>query len=71
MWDGLSVILREKLHVYLDVINSNFVSLVKACRLLNISVFYKHIDSSLLFMLFKTTSHYGVACKSLPTLKLK
>lgn len=63
MWDGLSVILREKLHVYLDVINSNFVSLVKACRLLNISVFYKHIDSS--------TSHYGVACKSLPTLKLK
>lgn len=56
-----------------DIINSNFVSLVKACRLLNtcISVFYKHIDSSLLFMLFKTTSHYGVACKSLPTLKLK
>lgn len=51
-----------------DIINSNFVSLVKACRLLNISVFYKHIDSSLLF---KTTSHYGVACKSLPTLKLK
>lgn len=50
-------------YMYLqDIINSNFVSLVKACRLLNISVFYKHIDSSLLFMLFKTTSHYGVAC---------
>lgn len=71
MWDGLLVILREKLYVYLDVINLNFVFFVKVCRFLNISVFYKYIDSLLLFMLFKIILYYGVVCKSLFIFKFK